>query len=95
MEIEEKYLPIGTVVQLKGGTKRAMIIGYCPVIETGESFDYSACVFPEGVMSSRDGLLFNHGEIEKISHMGLSDEEEKMFVGKVKEVMEKIESEEN
>ncbi|HIR49231.1 MAG TPA: DUF4176 domain-containing protein, partial [Candidatus Faecimonas gallistercoris] len=25
----EKYLPIGTVVMLKGGKKRAMIIGFC------------------------------------------------------------------
>ena len=27
-KIEEKFLPIGTVVMLKGGTKRVMISGY-------------------------------------------------------------------
>ena len=30
-EIKEKYLPIGTVVMLKGGTKRLMITGLCVV----------------------------------------------------------------
>ena len=28
--MKEKYLPIGTVVTLNGGTKKVMIIGYCP-----------------------------------------------------------------
>ena len=27
----EKYLPIGSVVMLKGGTKRVMITGFCTV----------------------------------------------------------------
>ena len=30
-EIGEKYLPIGTVVMLKGGTKRVMISGFCAI----------------------------------------------------------------
>ena len=28
-----KYLPIGTVVMLKGGTKRVMITGFCSIEE--------------------------------------------------------------
>ena len=31
MEIGDKYLPIGTVVLLKGGTKSVMITGFCAV----------------------------------------------------------------
>ena len=27
--MEDKFLPIGTVVLLKGGKKRVMIIGFC------------------------------------------------------------------
>ena len=29
--MEEKFLPIGTVVLLKNGTKRLMITGFCAV----------------------------------------------------------------
>ena len=27
----EKYLPVGTVVLLKGGKKRAMVTGFCSI----------------------------------------------------------------
>ena len=30
-KIPNKYLPIGTVVMLKGGTKRVMIAGFCTI----------------------------------------------------------------
>ena len=41
----EKYLPIGTVVMLKGGKKRAMIIGFCSIPQEDQSkmYDYSGC----------------------------------------------------
>lgn len=90
VEIGEKFLPVGTVVLLKGGSKRAMIIGYCPVTEDGQAFDYSACLYPEGVISSKEGLLFNHDQIVKIFHTGYADNEEIIFIGKLKEILSKI-----
>ena len=48
----EKYLPLGTVVTLQGATKRIMIIGYLPMTEKNVVFDYSACIYPEGLLSS-------------------------------------------
>ena len=30
----KKYLPIGTVVMIKCGSKRVMITGFCPIAET-------------------------------------------------------------
>ena len=30
-QIREKYLPVGTVVLLKNGTKRVMINGFCAI----------------------------------------------------------------
>lgn len=93
IEIGEKFLPVGTIVMLKGGTHRAMIIGYCPITDKGETFDYSACLFPEGVISQKQGLLFNHEQIEKIYQKGIEDEEEKQFMIKLKDLMKKIESE--
>ena len=88
----EKYLPVGTVVMLKGGKKRAMITGFCTVSDEDSSkvFDYSGCLYPEGFISSNQTLLFDHNQIDKIYHIGLVDEEEKEFKQKLNELMNSI-----
>lgn len=88
-EKKEKFLPIGTVVMLAGGSKRVMITGFCAV-ESGnrdKMWDYSGCMYPEGMIASNQTCLFNHEQIEKIYHMGLEDEEEKDFKEKLKELI--------
>ena len=87
----EKYLPLGTVVLLKEAKKRVMIIGFCCLDEKDKTkvFDYSGCIYPEGMIASDKNLLFNHNQIEKIFHLGYSDEEEKLFKEKLKIVLEK------
>ncbi|CCY47219.1 putative uncharacterized protein [Firmicutes bacterium CAG:822] len=76
--MKEKYLPIGTVVTLKDATKKIMIIGYCPV-ENGKNqmYDYSACLYPEGVIDSNKVLLCNHDQIAQIHFVGFESEEQK------------------
>lgn len=95
-EIGKKYLPIGTVVMLKGGTKRVMITGFCPIAnnEKDKIWDYSGCMYPEGFLSSKQTCLFNHEQIEKIYHMGLVDDEEDKFkenLNKLNSALEKYE----
>lgn len=90
--MEKKYLPIGTVVLLKGATKRIMICGFC-CHGTGENdkmFDYVGCLSPEGFISSDKNLLFNHDQIDKIINMGFIDEEEKEFKEKLSSVLKMI-----
>lgn len=88
----EKYLPIGTVVMLKNGKKRAMITGFCSYAKDNQDkvFDYSGCLYPEGFVSSDQVLLFDHAQVEKIYHMGLIDEEEKDFKIKLNSIMGKM-----
>ena len=88
----EKYLPIGTVVMLKEGTKRIMITGFCAIPEEGkdEIYDYLGCVYPEGIVSSDNNLLFNHEQISRVYHLGFSDEEEKSFKQNLEELMQTI-----
>lgn len=90
----EKYLPIGTVVLLKGGKKRVMIMGFCAVEENNKEkvWDYSACLYPEGVLSSTQSCLFNHDQIEKIYHLGLIDMDEIGFKQGLKSLLEEKES---
>ena len=93
MEIEEKFLPIGTVVLLKEGTKEVMITSYC-IIPNGDiynksgkieganqMYDYGACLYPEGEINSKQVIAFNHDQIETICHLGYETEKEKEFVG--------------
>ena len=76
----EKYLPIGSIVRLKGGTKRIMIYGRKQIsADSGAIFDYVACFYPEGNISDQYTFLFNHDNIEEVVFKGFSDEEEEKF----------------
>lgn len=84
-----KFLPVGTVVMLKNGTKRVMINGFCTMDANHPEkvYDYSGVLFPEGSLSSDQTLLFDHNQIVRIDHIGLEDEEEIEFKTKLKEIL--------
>ena len=96
-EIGEKYLPLGTVVLLKGATKRVMITGFASKSpDTGEKvFDYSGCIYPEGFFDYNKVCVFDHEQIDEIFQKGLDDEENKAFMVRFKEEIAKLEKEEN
>jgi len=81
--MKEKYLPIGTVVLLKEGTKKVMITSYM-IFSAGENeekkmFDYGGCPFPEGIIESNYAVGFNHDQIDKVVHLGLIDNDQMQF----------------
>ena len=49
-------------------------------VETGEEWDYLACLYPEGNINEEFMYLFNHDQIDKVYYLGYEDEEEKRFV---------------
>lgn len=89
MENEKKFLPIGTVVLLKGGKRELMIMSYCimpngdvydktgKVDAEGKIFDYGACFYPEGMLTSDQLFAFNHEQIEKICYKGYVTDRQK------------------
>lgn len=91
IEIKEKFLPIGTVVLLKGGKKELMIMSYCIIpagdvydkngkVDVGDAmFDYGGCVYPEGMLTSDQLFAFNHDQIEKVCFMGYETEQQKQI----------------
>ena len=93
----EKYLPIGSVVLLKEAKKRVMVTGFVAQSkETGDKvFDYMGCLYPEGIISSEQNLLFNHEQIDKIFYLGYSDEEWIEVHSKLKEVAGEMQKEIN
>ena len=83
------YLPIGTVVLLRGATKRIMITGY-KTMDTSEPdrvWDYSAVLYPEGSLSSEQTLLFDHSQIYKVFFEGYMDDEYVSFMVKLNDVI--------
>lgn len=73
-------LPLGTVITLKNGTKRLMIVGRLQkALASDRVYDYSACLWPEGVLSSKSFYLFNQEDIHLLYHIGMQDTEEFSF----------------
>lgn len=76
----KKILPIGSVVTLKDGNKKVMIIGRIQVHkDTQKVYDYCACYYPEGILDPHELFLFMHGDIEQVYFMGMQDADERGF----------------
>ncbi len=76
----KSMLPIGSVVLLKGGQKRLMIVGRIQTdVATGTTYDYSGCYYPEGMINSKELFMFNNDNIQKLFFIGFQDEEEIEF----------------
>lgn len=92
MDNKKEFLPIGSVVKLKGAKKNLMVTGYLPIVpETREEFDYCGCLWPIGYLDSKTLTLFNKDAIEKVIYEGYSDAEQKEFNNKLIELSKEIE----
>jgi len=82
-----EFLPLGSIVIIKGGIKKAMIIarGVAAKIEKETKyFDYAGCIYPEGLMGDQL-LYFNHEDIAKEVFQGFSDDDNRMMVDNINE----------
>lgn len=90
MKIKD-LLPIGSIVLLKDGEKRLMIIG---IIQSnasgnGKEYDYLGVLYPEGHIGDQFQYLFNHNDISEIVFRGFDDEERVTFLAKLSTIYEK------
>lgn len=70
------YLPIGSVVMLRGGAKKLMVIGYFGGDEEGSQVDYMGVVYPEGFIEADRIIGFNRPEIQEIIFEGYKSAEQ-------------------
>ena len=89
MKDTSRLLPIGSVVLLNNGTKKVMITGFysVPANDSSKVYDYCGCLFPEGVISSEQNLLFDHSQIMRVCYMGYTSDEDKEFKAKLAEII--------
>lgn len=86
LEKIENLLPVGTIVRLKDGIKTIMVTGFFPVSsDDNKMYDYSACFYPEGLISSEINMLFNHEQVDEILYSGYNSKEHQDFKSKLKE----------
>lgn len=84
-------LPIGSIVVLKKGTKKLMIIGRLQQnVKTRKLYDYAGCLWPEGYMGKEHNYVFNNDDIDCLYYLGMQDIEEFNFRSKLDEMMKKI-----
>lgn len=87
----KELLPLGSVVLLRGAERRLMICGRIQTnVATNEIYDYSACPYPEGFISSKELIMFNNESIDKVYFIGFQDTEEFKFRKFVNENIDKI-----
>lgn len=86
-----EYLPIGSVVLLNGGTKKVMIIGRLQrQTDNGQIWDYSACLYPEGLLDPNELYLFNNEDIDRLYFIGMQDAEELEYRNYLAETAENL-----
>lgn len=92
-KIRDKFLPVGSVLLLKGGTKKVMVTGFCSIAAENQDkiYDYCGCIYPEGYLNSNEICLFDHEQISEICFLGYENEEEKEFKSSLAEVVKDFE----
>ncbi|RYL93660.1 DUF4176 domain-containing protein [Sporolactobacillus sp. THM19-2] len=76
-----KLLPIGSVVRLKSGDVKLMVLNRAPLYNNNGVigyFDYSACIYPTGKVEDQV-YFFNDENIAEIYFEGYQDEQEELF----------------
>ena len=77
-----QYYPLGSVVLLKGGTQKLLIIARAIQVKNGDKnyfFDYGGVLYPDGLTGDRMAY-FNHDGISKVVFEGLNDLENQNVV---------------
>lgn len=86
MDNIKELLPIGSVVLLKDGKKRVMIIGVKQTdTATDTEYDYLSVVYPEGYINPETVFFFNQESIETVFFKGYEDEERDVFIERLAE----------
>lgn len=76
------YYSLGSVVYLKGGIKKLLIVARAVNVKNKEKqyfFDYGGVLYPEGITGDRMAY-FNHDDVSSVFFSGCDDEENKGMV---------------
>ena len=80
-----ELLPLGSIVRMREGEKKIMIVGQKQMNpDEGDSeYDYLGFLYPEGHLGENFQYLFNHEDIEEVYFEGYRDAERESFIQKL------------
>ena len=87
--MEDKIYPLGSVVLLKGASKKLLIVGRALNVKNGEKtffFDYGAVAYPEGLVGD-EMAYFNQQDIHSVVFEGYSGEEDESYVVAIRDYL--------
>lgn len=87
------FLPLGSVVRIKGSQKTLMVISRGMAVDRDERgkeyYDYGMCLYPEGLI--RDTVVYsNHDCIEEVLFRGFQNDDDAAIVAQMQEVLPKV-----
>lgn len=85
-------LPLGSVVRLKKGEIKLMIITRVPLYNNKGTigyFDYAGCLHPVG-QNGQQTFFFNEDDIDEVFFQGYVDDEEERYQAMYEEEMKKV-----
>jgi hypothetical protein len=90
MQIKKEFLPVGSVVIMKGTAQKVVIIQRAITVDdqgAEKYFDYGAVDYPEGLVGM-GVMYFNQDNIFKVVYEGYCDEDEKVFTDQLNQAFE-------
>ncbi len=86
----EKYMALGSVVLLEGGTQKLLLIARALHVKNGAKtffFDYGAVPYPQGLIGDQM-IYFNSKDISKVIFEGYSEVEDENLVEGINRYLE-------
>lgn len=88
---DRTFLPIGSIVMLQDAIKPVMVTGYAQIDKnTGVMYDYTGCLYPEGIVDATSSAVFNADKIDKILFVGYKTVEWVNYVKQAKKVLKSM-----
>lgn len=85
-------LPVGSVILLKGATKKLVIMGImqAKAEDASKVYDYMGVPFPEGYIGKDSVFLFDHDKINDVIFTGYDNPERKLFLELADAVLQQV-----
>lgn len=94
MRAAKELLPIGSIVLLQKGLKKAMVVGILQSIVDEDrkitDYDYIGVLYPEGFFDVKSMFFFNHEQINDTIFRGYENPERTVFLEKLQESMNRV-----
>ena len=91
MDEKTSYIPLGSVVRLKEGLQKLLVISRAINVKNNDKtyfFDYGGVLYPEGLVGDQM-VYFNHDSLDEVIFTGYDDDDNKAMLRSIEHYLEK------